>query len=221
MKKIFGVLCVLLFAAGIAWYVFTDGTLSLRAVKKELVRKAQDAVIENTDPDDVAALAVKAINLTQGEHGTELWRLKADWGNMRRKDNVLELEKPRFTYYMPPENKPLVIVSDKGEIMQEGQEIEFVDSVVATHADRTLHAPRITYLGKSRQLACPHGGTIEGEGYAGSASHILWRINDEMIEATGNVEVVFDNDIFTVRPEPEKNGAQPDADTSGTTTPQG
>ncbi|MCC8194545.1 MAG: hypothetical protein LIP28_07870 [Deltaproteobacteria bacterium] len=118
MKKIIGALGVLL-ALGVGWYIFTDGTMSLGAAKKKLVQKAQDAVVSNADPEDVAALAMKAINLTQGEHGAELWRLKANWGNMRRKDNVMELEKPDFTYYMPPDNKAIFIVGDKGEIEQE------------------------------------------------------------------------------------------------------
>ena len=86
---------------------------------------------------------MKAINLTQGEHGAELWRLKADWGNMRRRDNVKELEKPKFTYYMPPDNAELQVASNKGEIYQDIQEIRFVDDVVATFGERSITSASI------------------------------------------------------------------------------
>ena len=196
MKKIVGALCAFI-ALGVAWYIFTDGTLSMQAAKKQLVQKAQDAIVSNANPEDVAALAMKAINLTQGEHGVELWRLKAEWGNMRRRDNIMELEKPRFTYYMPPDSKAVIIVSDKGEIEQETQKIRFIDSVVATYEDRTLRAPEILYFGKSREIVCPQGGEVNGDGYDGSANRIVWRMNDAIIEAFGDVVVSFENDIVT------------------------
>ncbi|SBV93957.1 exported hypothetical protein [uncultured delta proteobacterium] len=200
MKKILGALSVFI-ALGIAWYIFSDGGLNLGAAKKQIVQTAQDAVVSNAAPEDVAALALKAISLTQGEHGAELWRLKADWGNMRRRDNVMELEKPHFTYYMPPDNKAVTITSSKGEIEQEEQKIRFIDSVVATYDGRTLHAPEMLYFGKSRELVCPQGGRVEGEGYEGSANRIVWRVNEQIIESLGNVDVSFENDIFTTQPE--------------------
>lgn len=221
MKKVLGAAGVLLIAIGVAWLVFFDGTAMLTTAKNEIARKAQDAVIENTDPENVAALAMKAINLAQGEHGVELWRLKAEWGNMRRKDNIMELEKPRFTYHMPPDNRAVVIFSDKGDIEQKEQIIRFIDSVVATYEDRTLRAPLITYSGKPRVLVCPRGGNVEGEGYEGRADRIVWHMNEEIIEALGDVDVVFEHDIFTPRPEPENTGTQPAGEQPGVKNPQG
>ncbi len=115
MRKLVSVIGVLVLLS-VAWYFFTDGTMGMDAAKKKFVQQAQDAIVSNVEPDEVAALAMRAINLTQGEHGAELWRLKADWGNMRRKDNVLELEKPRFTYYMPPDYKAITVVAVRGDI---------------------------------------------------------------------------------------------------------
>ena len=221
MKKVFGAVGVLLIAIGVAWFVFFDGSAMLTTARKDLARKAQDAIIENSDTENVAALAMKAINLAQGEHGIELWRLKAEWGNMRRKDNIMELEKPRFTYYMPPDNKAVLIESDKGDIEQETQFIRFIDSVVATYEGRTLYAPLITYSGKPRELVCPQGGNIEGDGYEGSANRIVWHINEEIIEAFGDVDVMFEHDIFTPRPEPETTRNQPAGEQPGAENPQG
>lgn len=205
MRKLFGAASILLIALGGAWYIIADGTLSFNAAKKQVVEKAQDAILNNASPEEVAALAMKAITMTQGEQGIELWRLKADWGNMRRKDNVMELEQPRFTYYMPPDNKVVSILSDKGDIEQEEQRIRFLDSVVATYDDKTLHAPEMHYVGKTRDVICPRGGLIIGQDYKGSADNIVWHMNDQMIRAFGNIDVTFENDadIFKSRQEPE------------------
>ena len=201
MKKFFGLIAALL-VLGIAWHLFSGGSLSPRSIKKRIVQEAQDAVLSTVDPENVATLAMKTINLTQGEKGVELWRLKADWGNIRRKDNVMELEKPRFTYYMPPDNKAVTIVAEKGEIVQEEQLIRFIDSVVATYEGRTLQAPRLVYYGKKREMVCPQGGVVQGDGYEGSAENtIFWQIKDQRIDAVGNIHVLFENDLFTPRSE--------------------
>lgn len=219
MKKKVGAVGVFLIAIGVAWLVFFDGMGTLTTTKKDLAKKVQDAVIETADPEEVVALAMKAINLAQGENGAELWRLKADWGNIRRRDNIMELENPRFTYYMSPDGKAVSIVSRKGEIEQEQQIIRFVDSVVATYEDRTLQAPLITYSGKPRELVCPQGGNVRGEGYEGRADRIVWQMNSEILEAFGDVVVMFEQDIFTSRPEPENRRTQPAGEQPGAENP--
>lgn len=205
MKKLFGAVCVLLIALGVAWYIITDGASSFNAAKKQLVEKAQDAVLNKATPEEVAALAMKAITMTQGEQGMEIWRLKASWGNVRRKDSVMELEKPMFTYYMPPDNKAVTILSDKGDVEQEEQKIRFLDSVVATYEDKTLFAPEMHYVGKARDVICPRGARVVGLGYEGTANEIVWHMNDQIITAFGNIDVTFesDADIFKSRQEPE------------------
>jgi len=202
MKKFFGVVCVFI-AMGVACYFYFGKSVNPASIKKQIVQEAQDAVLNNADPEDIAALAMKTIQLTQGEHGAELWRLKADWGNMRRKDNVMELEKPSFAYYMPPDNKVVTIVANKGEIEQEEQKIRFIDSVVITYEGRTLHAPEVIYFGKPREIICPQGGMVQGqEGYEGSAArNIVWYMKNQIIEAVGDIAVSFDNDLFTAQPD--------------------
>lgn len=187
----FAVLAVAVLFAG--WYIFTDGALSLDAAKRLAKRAAQDVVASgNGAPEDVAALAVKAISMTQGEKGFELWRLKADWGNMRRNDEIMELEKPRFTYRMPPDNAELQITSNKGEIDQEAQKIRFMDDVVVTFGERSVNTTLIEYFGKTREMIFPDGARIAGRNFAGTAQRIVWRLQENVIEATGNVDITFE-----------------------------
>lgn len=192
MMRRFAVVSLFFVAAVVtAWFIFSDGTMSLEATRRKLVEKATDVVAEKANPEDVAALALKAINLTQGEKGIELWRLKADWGNMRRSDNIMELEKPKFTYYMPPDNDEVHIASLKGDIDQKSQRIRFLDSVVMTHADRTVTSDLVVYLGKTREMIFPGGALISGEDFDGKADRVVWLLNDKVITATGGIDITF------------------------------
>ena len=82
--------CVL---GALVWWLFFKSD-TLEAAKEEVKQKVQDIAAGAAKPDDIAALAVKAIDMTQGEHGLELWRLKAEWGSMHREGGMLELAAP-------------------------------------------------------------------------------------------------------------------------------
>jgi hypothetical protein len=216
MKKIFFAVClvVALFAA---WYMYTDGTMSLEAARRKIGKEAQEAVVQNASPEDVAALAMKAINMTQGEHGAELWRLKAEWGNVRRKDNIMEIGKPNFTYYMAPDHIPLNVTSEKGEVDQEEQKVRFVGSVVATYQDRVVKAPMMVYSGKKRKLVCPEGAKMTGaKNMAGSANRAVWDLNTKILNGFGEVDMTFENSAI---PAPEGSGEQQNVPANG--GPQG
>ena len=222
MKKIVLFVVSGAIALGIAWHLFTDGTTDLRDAGRKAKQAAQDAVISGAAPDDVAALAMKVINMTQGENGVELWRLKADWGNMLRNKDTMELEKPNFTYYMPPDNEEINITANKGEIEQELQKIRFVDSVVATYGNRTLHAPVTEYTGKAKEVLFPEGAMFMGESMTGKADKVVWHLGSKIIEASGNVNMTFTNDTEILpgrKPDegrtPPANGAAQAADAQG------
>lgn len=180
--------------AGFAlWYFYAGGTLNLDAMKKRIVKEAQEAVAQKTAPDDVAALAMKAINLTQGEHGAELWRLKAEWGNVRRRDDIMELEKPKFMYYMAPDNLPLSVTSEKGELDQKKRIVKFIGSVVTTYQDRVVNAPIMVYSDTTRELTFPDSATLRSANMTGSADSFVWNLNEKKLTGFGNVNVSFDN----------------------------
>lgn len=204
MKKIIGVIIILV-AACAGWYLLTDGTMSLKGAREKIVREAQDAVLNAANPQDVAALAMKTINMTQGEHGSELWRLKADWGNMRRDAEVMELEKPRFTYYMPPDNVEVSIHSDTGEIQEKDQIVHFIGNVVAQYSGRTVRAARMTFMGKVKEVVCPEGADITGAGLDGKANRVVWKLNEEILEGFGDVDMIFTNEKDVPAPGGKEN----------------
>ncbi|GHV51041.1 hypothetical protein FACS1894168_2920 [Deltaproteobacteria bacterium] len=196
-------LCVI---AGIAWYVFSDGTFSAQQIKQKFIKEAKEVIAENASTGDIAALAMRAISLTQGEHGAALWRLKAEWGKMRRADDIMDLEMPKFTYYMSPDDTELTLVSRKGEIDQKEQLILFIDDVVVVYEGRRLDAPFMRYLGKTKEMVCPQGAKVTGKDMAGSADSLVWNLQEQVLQAFGNVDVTFESErdnLFSPRGKPE------------------
>lgn len=64
--------------------------------KKNILSEAVDAITEQ----DPLALALKNIELTMGENGFEVWRLKAQWASMKESDGSIEVLKPQIVYSM-------------------------------------------------------------------------------------------------------------------------
>ncbi len=191
--RIFLFVCLFLLVGGGAWYYFT-GQSDFDQAKKKLKETAQNAVLGAVKPEDAATLAVKAIEMKQGEHGIELWRLKAEWGNVRREGELLELEKPNFTYHMPPDNTELRVVSEQGEVSQTAKTIRFVRSVIVTQGNDTLKASLMVYNGTSKKLLFPEGASFTGRGTSGTAADVVWRLNDRVIDASGGVDMTWERD---------------------------
>ena len=207
MKKSLVFLSLVFVVSFGSWYYLTGGTIGMDAAKKAAI----GAIAGNTSPEDVAVFALKALEMKQGENGVELWRLKAEWGNMKRSADTIELVTPRFVYYISPNSNEVTITSDKGEIEQKMQIIRFVDNVTSTFDERTLTAKYMVYEGKAKVATFPNGATLTGTNVAGKAEHVVWRLDNKIIEATGGVDVIFqtDRDLLFMPPQPVQ---QPKAD---------
>lgn len=194
MKQRAIVFCTILaVVGGLVWWLFFK-PLSLDAVKEELKEKAQSVAQGTTKADDLAALAVKAIDLKQGEHGVELWRLKAEWGNMRREGGLLELEKPNFTYYMPPHNEEVRVKAETGDVSQTSKLIRFRTNVQADYDGKIISGPLMVYNGTGKVLTFPEGAVFAGPGMSGDAPTVTWLLNEQLIKADGGVSMTWEGD---------------------------
>jgi hypothetical protein len=194
-KRRFFFACILfLLAGGLAWQL-RYGLPDFGQARKAVGNSVQNAVLGAVQPEDVAALAMKTLEMKQGEHGIELWRLKAAWGNVRQEGGMLELATPRFTYYMPPNNEELQVVSERGEVDQSAKIIRFVRSVVATYGNSTLKAPLMVYNGTAKTLIFPQGTDFAGPDMEGTARDAVWRLNDRVIDASGGVDITWERAV--------------------------
>ncbi|MDR0338681.1 MAG: LPS export ABC transporter periplasmic protein LptC [Desulfovibrio sp.] len=135
-------------------------------------------------------LALKNINLSQGEGGFELWRLKAQWANMQQQDGGIFVEQPQLTYFMGEDGKELHVRSDQGDIAQESHILRFFQNVRVTQDDNILTGQILVYNGTAKTMTFPDGGAFNTKNADGQANRIIWFVNEQRLEAEGNV-VVF------------------------------
>jgi hypothetical protein len=136
-------------------------------------------------------LALKSINLSQGEGGFELWRLKAEWATMRKRDETVLVEKPQLTYFIKDGGSPLLVQSAEGSIDQKAGVLRFLDTVRVSRDTKLLTSDMLVYQGDNKTMTFPFGGEFSDTGVAGSAGHLVWRIDEKRIDASGGVSVQF------------------------------
>ena len=151
-----------------------------------------EAVRSATKDSDSVSLALKAITLSQGEGGVEVWRLKASWAGMTQEEGRITVEKPRLTYFMPPDNEELHVTATTGDIDQKNHILRFVGDVVASLNDRSLTGARLVYDGTAKTRSFPDGALFQEPGMTGGAQHVVWHVDDRTVTAEGDVNVLFD-----------------------------
>ena len=139
------------------------------------------------------AMFLSEIEILQGEKGAELWRLAAASARMKDGGGIVEAANPVLTYFMPGENKELVVVAEIGDVDQASSRIRFVDSVSVRYAPNVLKTELLLYEGAARSLICPQGGVFGGQGMSGTAGHVTWSLDDAIIYAKGGVNISWEN----------------------------
>lgn len=143
------------------------------------------------DGQSALELALKTINLSQGEGGIELWRLKAEWANMQKENGTIVVQRPTLTYFMPEKDKTLFVTSDSGIIDQKEQILRFIDHVHISQEDKSIRGSLLIYNGTAKTMTFPQGGEFAGTGVSGDASFVVWDMNHKVIRAEGGVSVRF------------------------------
>ena len=139
---------------------------------------------------------MKTINLSQGEGGLELWRLKAEWANMQKEDGKIVVDRPSLTYFMPEKDKEekqktLFVTSESGVVDQKEQILRFENQVHITMDDKAIQGNLLVYNGTAKTMTLPNGGEFTGTGISGTAPFLVWDMNNKTIRAEGGVAVEF------------------------------
>ena len=175
-------------------FVFTLA-LPLFAAAQELdaAKVAPESGAAEEGGSSALDLALKSISLSQGEGGVELWRLKAEWGSMQKREDMIFLEQPRLTYFMKEDGKSMHVRSDKGDIQQKKQVMRFIDNVRVTQGETLLTGKLLVYDGAPKTMTMPEGAELSDTGVAGVCNHLIWHIDERRIETTGNIVVHFNS----------------------------
>ncbi|MBQ4132848.1 MAG: LPS export ABC transporter periplasmic protein LptC [Desulfovibrionaceae bacterium] len=156
--------------------------------------QARDATIldpdlaEITTQEDAINIAVKGINLTQGESGEESWRLNASSASFDQESGKVIISRPKITYFLKEESK-LYIESRLGRLDQTESLVEMWDDVQVDEADNHLTSSRAVYNGKTHIIVLPEPLNFNNPQFSGSASQADWDLNSNVITASGNVQV--------------------------------
>ena len=141
--------------------------------------------------EESATMALKAMELVQGENGKMTWRLRTTGALMRRQDGNIEVTDPRLTYFMQPDDNELFVQADFGDIFQTDNKFRFVRNVFITNEDRAVAGDLLEYDGTTRIMTMPNASHFSSPDLQGSASRVIWRMDDSAIESIGNVNVFF------------------------------
>lgn len=161
------------------------------ATKEEQEKSNRD---QAKDSNASLALILKSIQLSQGQDGSELWRLSAKTAQIEQLEENFLVECPQLTYIMKPNDTELHVSSNKGIINQKEQVLQFKDNVLITHMNNSIKGNLLVYNGTQKTMTFPDGGSFVGKNIKGSAKVVLWHLDTQKIEAKGNVNITFSPD---------------------------
>lgn len=159
------------------------------------VRKALETAMSGEAPssstlEEAVGVAMKGIELVQGEKGIELWRLKATWAQLRQSNNIIDVDKPDLVYQMDG-GKQVRIVAQKGEVQQQVQLVRMWDDVHATHERHELFASLMLYNGTSRTMYFPEGARMAGQSMSGNATKLEWDVAADVLRGSDGVSLLL------------------------------
>lgn len=184
--------CLLLSALILCFYLTACSSDDNAPISKQEAKPSD--IDEEPVVEDLSAI-LKSLEMSQGEGGFEVWRLKAEWANMQKDSGNILVEAPKLTYYMPPPDKGEIIITSKtGTINQTEQILRFVDEVEVNQDGSIVRGNTLIYNGTAKTMTFPEGGVFTGEKVSGEAPFLRWHMNESRIEATGGVDAVFESE---------------------------
>ncbi len=183
-RTLWALLVVVLLVGGAAAWRWQAG------VRKALESAMTGGVTDSATLEEAVGVAMKGIELVQGEKGIELWRLKATWAQLRQSNNVIDVDSPDLVYQMDG-GRQLRIVAQKGEVQQQVQLVRMWDDVHATHDRHELFASLMVYNGTSRTMYFPEGARIEGQSISGNATRLEWDMAADVLRGNDGVSLLL------------------------------
>lgn len=183
-RTLWALLVVVLLVGGAAAWRWQAG------VRKALESAMTGGVTDSATLEEAVGVAMKGIELVQGEKGIELWRLKATWAQLRQSNNVIDVDSPDLVYQMDG-GRQLRIVAQKGEVQQQVQLVRMWDDVHATHDRHELFASLMVYNGTSRTMYFPEGARIEGQSISGNATRLEWDVAADVLRGNDGVSLLL------------------------------
>ena len=207
--------------------LLTGKEFSKKEFSKELeeIKKAHtpDRSIKNTNlanvvhsftelpdfTDDDIGLAMKGIQISQGENGLEEWTLTANWATMREETNVIQFEKPEMWHrvnnkdkqqknkkykYLKDDTEKFIITAERGLVYDNNEKILLQENVQAIQDKNYMNGDVLSYDSKIQIAIFPNKANFKGENIKGSANVMSWNMQENKIYGSGRVQVLWTPD---------------------------
>lgn len=170
----------LVLAGIVAASFFTDKT----------VNEIRQAVQKNQNgPENAVDLSLKGIELLQGEHGEELWRLNAKGAWYDQQQGVIQVSHPEITYILKTDKQELTVTSGRGIVDQQSRIARLWEDVEIQREGGYIRCDLLIYNGTDHTLNMPGTVRFEGPDLFGSADDVVWHLNENAVTADSNVAV--------------------------------
>ncbi len=140
-------------------------------------------------PESAVDLSLKGIELLQGEHGEQLWRLKAKGAWYDQKEGVIQVSHPEIIYILKPDDQELTVRSGRGVVDQQSRIARLWEQVEIEREGGYIRCDRLIYNGTSHTLHMEGEVRFDGPDLFGTANGVVWYLKDNIINADNGVSV--------------------------------
>ncbi len=158
--------------------------------------------------EDTVGLAMKEIQISQGENGLEEWHLQAKWATMYEKTNIVQFENPEMWHrvgeiqgknktsqndikFLKDDTEKLIVVAQRGLVYDNNEKILLQENVHATQANSFIKGEILSYDNKDQLAVFPNKAIFGSENLEGSANIMSWNMVENKIYGSGQVEVLW------------------------------
>ena len=172
------------------------GLIGLLALAFWVLRPKVDTPQKTPDLDPVieaATLAIKGINLLQGEKGFEFWRLKAEWAAMHQENDVIDVREPKVRYTLGEDGREdyVYVSSDLGRVMDGQRILTLWQRVRLTHGEAIVTGPKLVYTANDRIALFLDGAELDSPEMSGTFTRLRWSMGQKQIEGEEGIDVTF------------------------------
>ena len=158
--------------------------------------------INDSDPTSVdhslslensLGLALKGVNLSQGENGIELWRLKASWARLSKDRESIQVDSPIVQYLLGDglNNDAITVRADKGKIVENQNTIILWENLLIAQDNKSITGPYMVYDTKKRHIYFPSGAQFTSPQATSAAGKVTWDLKSNIISGKNGIKVTI------------------------------
>ena len=163
---------------------------------ENVVRSADLNNLLSIPPEEVknaVDLAVRGIQLSQGHEGQKSFDLNADWATLNQESGSITVRDPDIRYMLEPATgeaeRVIHATSNVGRVENGNQKISMSGEVKAVYEDNVLTGNEAVFLNDDRTLNFPDGATLDGPTLSGTATHLVWNLNTNVLTGDNGVRM--------------------------------